>query len=190
MSLNLLSKPANQWLIGLVITATAITGGIAYYGISQFGKVSQTSSKSVETAPTVQKVTALGRLEPEAEVIHLCAPLELDGDRIAMLLVKEGDSVKAGQIVAILNSKPSLQNALQQAQKQVNVAQAKLAQVKAGAKSGEIQAQQSTIVRLQAELAGEIAVQNAVIARWQSEVQNARTEYNLATGDERKNSPF
>ena len=46
----------------------------------------------------------------------------------------------------------------------VEVAQAKLAQVKAGAKTGEIQAQQSTIVRLQAELAGEIAVQNAAIA--------------------------
>ena len=50
--------------------------------------------------------------------------------------------------------------------------------MKAGAKTGEIQAQQSTIVRLQAELAGEIAVQNAAIARWQSEVQNALTEYN------------
>ena len=80
MSLNLLLKPANRWLIGLLIISTALTGGIVYYGMSQFGKVSQTSSKSIETAPPVKKVTALGRLEPEAEVIHLSAPLDLDGD--------------------------------------------------------------------------------------------------------------
>lgn len=57
--------------------------------------------------------------------------------------------------------------------------------MKVGAKSGEIQAQQATIARLEAELSGSIATQNAalaklneVIARWQSEVNNSRTEYN------------
>lgn len=179
MSLQQLSKPKNRWLIGLVVAATAITGGIAFYGISQFGLVGQTSSsKPVETTPTVKKVTALGRLEPEAEVIRLSAPLALDGDRIAQLLVKEGDQVKAGQVVAILDSRASLQNALQQARLQVSVAQARLGQVRAGAKTGEIQAQQATITRLQAELAGEVAAQNAAISRWQSEVRNAGAEYN------------
>lgn len=178
MSIEMLFKPSNRWLIGLVVSATAITGGIAFYGISHFGQVSQSSSsRPVETTPTVKKVTALGRLEPVAEVIRLSVPKALDGDRVAQLLVKEGDRVKAKQVVAIMDSHDRLQDALQQAQKQVTVAQAKLAQVKAGAKTGEIHAQQATIARLQAELAGEIASQNAAIARWQSELRNASTEY-------------
>ncbi len=50
----------------------------------------------------------MGRLQPEAEVISLFAPLALDGDRI-----------KAGQVIAILGSRDRLQTAVLQAQKQV-----------------------------------------------------------------------
>lgn len=171
-----LSKPVERWVMGSVIAATVLTGVISSYGISQFGH-SKPAAQPAETAPTVKKVTALGRLEPEAEVIHLSAPLALDGDRVAQLLVKEGDRVKAGQVVAILDSLDHLQDARSQAEEQVSFAGAKLAQVKAGAKSGEIQAQEATIARLQAERAGEIATQNATIARWESEVRNARAEY-------------
>jgi HlyD family secretion protein len=178
MSLKLLLKPKGQWVIGLAFAATAIAGAIAVYGVSQFKSVNEYSPPPLKTAPPVRKVTALGRLEPEAEVIRIFAPLALDGDRIAQLLIKEGDRVKKGQVVAVLDSRDRLQDALAQAQEQVKVAQAKLAQVKAGAKAGEIQAQQATIARLQAELAGEIAAQNAAIARWQAEVHNALAEYN------------
>lgn len=80
MNVKVLSKPRNQWLIGLVVGATAITGGIVFYGISQSGIISQKPAPKVETDPPVKKVTALGRLEPEAEVIKLSAPLALDGD--------------------------------------------------------------------------------------------------------------
>ncbi|MUL35750.1 ABC exporter membrane fusion protein [Gloeocapsopsis dulcis] len=175
MTLGLFSKPANRKLIGLIVAAM-ITGGIAYYGISQYGQ--RKTPQPTATVPVLKKVTALGRIEPEGEVIRLSAPLALDGDRIAQILVQEGDSVQAGQVVAILDSRDRLQDALQQAQQQVKVTQARLAQVKAGAKRGEIQAQQATITRLEAELAGEIAAQNAAIARWQSEVRNADAEYN------------
>lgn len=175
MTLGIFSKPVNCKLIGLIVVAI-ITGGIAYYGISQFGQ--RRTPQPTTTVPVVKKVTALGRIEPEGEVIRLSAPLALDGDRIAQILVQEGDSVQAGQVVAILDSRDRLQDALQQAQQQVKVTQARLAQVKAGAKRGEIQAQQATITRLEAELAGEIAAQNAAITRWQSEVRNANAEYN------------
>jgi len=173
MDLPPISKPSNRWIIGFV-TATAITSAIAFYRLNQ---TQPQSSQIVTTPPQVRKVTALGRLEPEAEVIRLAAPVTLDGDRVAQLLVKEGDAVKAGQVVAILDSRDRLQDALKQASEQVRVTQARLAQVKAGAKTGEIQAQQATIARLQAELVGEIATQNAIIARWESEIRNANTEY-------------
>jgi HlyD family secretion protein len=70
-----------------------------------------------------------------------------------------------------------LQAALAEAKERVRVAQSRLAQVKAGAKSGEIQAQRSTIVKLQAELQGEITSQDAAIARLKSELRNARSEF-------------
>lgn len=172
MNLESLSKPSNRRLIGLFVSATAITGAIAFYGISQIPQPTQ-----APIATPITKVTALGRLEPEAEVIRLNAPLSLEGDRVGQLLVKEGDTVKAGQVVAIMDSRDRLKDALNQASLQVRVAQARLSQVKAGAQTGEIEAQQATIRRLQAEITGEIATQNATIARWQSEVRNADAEY-------------
>lgn len=174
MNVKVLSKPGNRWLIGLVVGATAITGGIVFYGISQYGMISQKPAP-VETAPPVKKVTALGRLEPEAEVIKLSAPLALDGDRIAQLLVKQGDNVKAGQVVAILDSRDKLQDALSQAQEQVKMSQAKLAQVKAGAKSGEIFAQKATIERLQAQLQSDRVAQEEAIARLEAQWLGDRT---------------
>ncbi len=182
MGHRLLFKPKNQGIIALGIAATAITGGIVVYAISQFGQVGRTASPEIPTTPIVQKVTALGRLQPEAEVIKLSAPLALDGDRIAQILVAEGDRVKSGQVLAILDSRDRLQTAVLQAQKQVLVAQAKLTQVKAGAKTGEIQAQQATVERLQAQSQGDRQSQQQAIARieaqWQGDrIAQAQAEY-------------
>ncbi|OUL22355.1 HlyD family secretion protein [Nostoc sp. T09] len=174
MNHRLLFNQKNQGVIALAIAATAITGGIVVYAISQFGQVGRTATTEIPTTPIVQKVTALGRLQPEAEVIKLSAPLALDGDRIAQILVQEGDRTKAGQVIAILDSRDRLQTAVLQAQKQVQVAQAKLAQVKAGAKTGEIQAQQATVERLQAQSQGDRQSQQEAIARFEAQWQGDR----------------
>ncbi|WP_373525591.1 HlyD family efflux transporter periplasmic adaptor subunit [Nostoc sp.] len=168
-------KADKRGLIALVIAATAIIGGIVYYGISQFGQVSQTaSSKAVSTTRSRQKVTALGRLEPETEVISLSAPLALDGDRVAQILVKESDRVQSGKVIAILDARDRLQTAVVQAQQQVRVAQAKLAQVQAGAKVGEIQAQQASVERLEAQSQGDRTEQQQAIFRIEAQWQGDR----------------
>ena len=196
MSYKLLFKPANQGLIGLVIAATTITAGIVIYGVSNFGQMGKTSvTESKPIAPVPQIVTALGRLEPETEVIKLSAPLALDGDRIAEVLVKEGDNVKLGQVIAILQSRDLLKNSVIQSTKQVRVAQAKLEQIKAGAKSGEIkeqsaivdrvkaqyagdqQAQQENIARISAQWEGDRIAQTATINKLTAELKNAESEY-------------
>jgi len=192
--MQIISKPSHK-LIGVVATATLLTSAIALYGISQTGLLTPSETPVVEAPPAVKKVTALGRLEPQGEVINLSAPLNLDGDRVAKLLVKEGDKVKAGDVIAILDSQKTLQDALLQAKEQVRMAQAKLAQVAAGAKTGQINAQeatiarlqsektnqmaaqQATVARLQAEKRTEIAAQKASIAKLQAEVENANVEY-------------
>ncbi|XPM52399.1 MAG: biotin/lipoyl-binding protein [Leptolyngbya sp. IPPAS B-1204] len=170
--MSLQSLPKRSWIVGLSIAATVLTGGLSLITFSQFS--ARTPTESVPAAPSPRKVGALGRLEPEAKVIELSAPIALDGDRVAQLLVNEGDQVTAGQVIAILDSRDRLADALRQAEQQVAVAQARLAQVQAGAKTGEIQAQQATIGRLQAELTGTQATQTAEIARWQAEVRTAQ----------------
>lgn len=178
MIFPIFQKPTSRRLVSWLVAAIVISIIAASYGISQIGSSGKsTSSPAAKTAPTVKKVTALGRLEPEAQLIRLSTPLALNNDRVAQLKVEEGDQVKAGQIVAILDSQDRLQAALSEAQKQVRVAQSRLAQVKAGSKVGEIQAQRATIARLQAELQGETATQRAGTARWMAEVQNANAEY-------------
>ncbi|HYW19941.1 MAG TPA: ABC exporter membrane fusion protein [Nodularia sp. (in: cyanobacteria)] len=172
---NTFLKVPNKRLIVLVVAATVITGGIAFYGISQFSSIGETTSSEVgETEPITPKISALGRLEPETEVISLSAPLELDGDRIAQILVQEGDRVKLGQVVAILDSRTRLQTAVVQAEQQVRMAKAKLAQVQVGAKTGDIQAQQATIERLQAQLQGDKIAQQEAIARIEAQLLGDR----------------
>lgn len=177
MNLKSLSKPSSRWLLWLFIAATAVTGAIVLIGTDQFGLESKNSSQPVKTVPVAKEVTALGRLQPQKEVIRLSAPLALNGDRVAQLLVKEGDSVQKGQVVAILDSRNRLQSTVLEAQNRVKEAQVKLAQVKAGAKRGEVQAQKAIITRLQADINGNTAIQKANITRLQSEVRNARSEY-------------
>lgn len=163
-------------LVGTLIVGT---GGIIAYGVSQLSQLSQAndSSQMTATPSPPPQVTALGRLEPSSEIVQVAAPLALDGDRIAEIRVERGDRVKRGQVIAVLDSAQRLQAALDQAKQEVQVAQARLAQVQAGAKSGEIQAQQATITRVNAELDGTIATQKATIARWQSQVRTAQAEY-------------
>jgi HlyD family secretion protein len=61
----------------------------------------------------------------------------LSGARVDRLLVKVGDEVKAGQVVAILDSQRGRAAALRQAQATVAVAKAKVALIKAGQEDHE-----------------------------------------------------
>jgi HlyD family secretion protein len=108
--------------------------------------------------------------------MRLAAPVALDGDRLKELRVQVGDRVKAGQIIAVLDASDRFADEVTQAKAQVEIAQAELARVRAGAKQSEIQAQEATIVRLQADLRGGDSAQSATISRWQSEVRTAETE--------------
>lgn len=180
-------------LMAIAGIATVVSVAIAGYGISQ---LTQRSSPPLAAPPApVPQVSALGRLEPATEVVKIAAPLSLDGDRVTTLQVREGDRVQAGEIIAILSSRDQRLAELQAAQRQVNVNQARLLQIKAGAKSGEISAQsasirrleaqwqgeratqQASIRRLEAQLRGNQAVQEATIRKLEAELANATAEY-------------
>ncbi len=175
---NLSSKRFPRPLMVVAIAAALATGGASVYTFWQMQSSQSSPAQPVETStPQIKTVTALGRVEPEGEVIELSAPTSTEGNRVDELLVQEGDRIRKGQAIAVLNSRDRLQAAVLQAQEQVRVAQAKLTQVRAGAKTGEIQAQRSEIAQLDAERVGDLNTQSATIARLEAEVQNAQVEY-------------
>ncbi|UBF27209.1 ABC exporter membrane fusion protein [Kovacikia minuta CCNUW1] len=166
-----------RWAV-VAIAAILATGGMAAYKFQQDqSNQAQAVQEAAASLSEVKTVTALGRLEPQGKVIKLSAPTSTQESRIDQLLVKEGDRIKKGQVVAILDSRDRLQAAFDEAQEQVRVAQAKLAVTQAGAKQGEIEAQRSEIARLEAEHQGEIEAQAATVERMKSALQNARSEY-------------
>lgn len=164
----------NRWII---IATIALCIGGTTTGLFWRNSISSTQPQLVPVSDSVVRtVTALGRLEPKGEVIQLSAPASSQASRVEQLLVKEGDRVKAGQTVAILDSRARASAAVDEAEAQVRVAQAKLAQIQAGAKRGEIAAQQALIARLDAQHQGDVDAQAATVARLQAQAQNAAVE--------------
>ncbi|NEO97344.1 MAG: ABC exporter membrane fusion protein [Symploca sp. SIO2E9] len=161
----------------LIAASTLAVGGITAYVFQQSDWLQSNAEQSSELSlPQIKTVTALGRLEPQGEVIKVSAPTSAEGSRVEQLLVREGDWVKAQQVIAILDSRNRLQTALDEATEQVGVAQANLARVQAGAKTGEIEAQQATIARIEVERRNDIEAQMATVARLEAELENARIE--------------
>ena len=177
---QLFRKSASQWSIILAISIAVATGTISFYSVSRNRSPSTVEPaiipSSSPSSPTRTAVAALGRLEPQGEVIRLSAANSQAGVRVAKLLVNQGDRVSQGQVVAILDNYYTRLAALEKAQKQVLVAQASVNQVKAGAKAGDISAQEATIARLEAQLRGETFAQQATIARLEAELRNAESE--------------
>jgi HlyD family secretion protein len=138
--------------LGMVVGATLFSSSLVVFSRIVEQPVEKTQTP-VNSIPVLAAVAASGRLEPEGEVIRLASPSSIEvKQRIDKLLVKEGDNVKAGQVVAVLDSSERRQASLERAQEQVEIARARLAQIQAGAKSGDVVAQKATVERLKAEL--------------------------------------
>ena len=141
---------SKKWLWAVVLLAAAIAGvaGVMVPRKSEKPPDSLVSSAAKNSVG----VGARARIEPEGGVIVVAAPY-LGGrpSLINELRVKEGDWVKAGQIIAILDGWPSAEKALMQNEADVEVARRKLDQVKAGSKQGDINAQKMDIARWESE---------------------------------------
>ncbi|TAF50560.1 MAG: biotin/lipoyl-binding protein, partial [Oscillatoriales cyanobacterium] len=176
-----------------VIQRTPITGAIVTLmvalvglGLWQWLRVQRVArSESTETpipAPEIRTVTALGWIEPQGETIAVAPPPSLDGSRIETLLVNEGDRVRSGQTIAMLDNHDRLQASLERARDQVRIAEARRDQVAAGAKTGEIVAQSARTDQNRAELQGQMASQRAAIATLESQLAGEQATQ-LATLD-------
>lgn len=144
-------KSPNKVIPALIAAAVVVAGlGIATALRSPSAdKDAKAPDPTASTTPVgkSKEITALGRLEPAGEVYKIAAPsaggLGGGSSRVLRVLVKEGDRVKQGQPMAIMDSYDQLRSAAIQAEARIKEAESRLATVKAGAKVGDIGAQRS-----------------------------------------------
>ncbi|BAU67473.1 ABC exporter membrane fusion protein, DevB family (plasmid) [Stanieria sp. NIES-3757] len=153
--------------------------------ITRNGEVTQSDSPPTDLAQPIEittpdQVGALGTLEPEGEVISLAPPTRNESTRVKQLLVKVGERVKTGQIVAILDNRNRALAALTRTQAQVKIARALLEQRLAGAPMGEIDAQKARIKNIELEIKGQMNIQLANIERLEAELRG-NTQAQTAT---------
>ncbi|WKT83205.1 MULTISPECIES: ABC exporter membrane fusion protein [unclassified Thermosynechococcus] len=163
-----LSKIGRPWLIGgaIAIGLGSLAFSLNYW--QQRQRVNEEQAIQAALAnPMSDRITALGRLEPEGEVVAVSAPSMTE--RLGQLLVREGDRVVAGQPLAYLDTYPErkaerdlaasqLQEARLRYEAETRLAVAQIAEAERRRDRANepaiaaIQAQQATIQRIQAEL--------------------------------------
>ncbi|MCL1492515.1 MAG: ABC exporter membrane fusion protein [Pseudanabaena sp. Salubria-1] len=168
------SKSSNKFLIPAIALALAALGVSIWFVIGRFSSnPTATPATNTSTKDQPKAISALGRLEPQGEVIKVASPSALGTSRIVKLMVKEGDVVKQGQVIAILDSYDRSVATLLQAQSQAQESDRNLARVRAGAKSGDIAAQAGNVEAAKANT-------NALVVnakRIQAELEIANGEY-------------
>ena len=88
-------------------------------------------------------VLALGELRPRGGIVIVGAPFGSGDARVRQLLVSEGDTVKAGDLLAVLDSIIQFEAAVMTAENNANSARAILAQKKVQVASAEAETRAS-----------------------------------------------
>ncbi|HEY9804695.1 MAG TPA: HlyD family efflux transporter periplasmic adaptor subunit [Leptolyngbyaceae cyanobacterium] len=162
-----LEQPKIWWGLAVALPVAVAAGLLATAKFEQIKRL----GPSVPIKPVVTNISAVGRLEPQGEVIKLSAPVGglQSASRVKQLFVKEGERVRKGQVIAILDNHDTQLAAVEEAKAKVLESRANLAQVRVGSPR-DIQAQTAVIARLQAQLVGEREGQQATISRIASQL--------------------
>lgn len=139
------------WLWGaLFLLAVAATAAL----VSSYWRGHETSAAAAAPVSAPAGVACLGHIEPKDGVLRVAAPyVEGRPALIRQLLVKQGDRVKQGQVLAVLDGRAKLEAAAAESDDEALVASRRLDQVKAGAKLEDRSAQQAEVARLEAAAA-------------------------------------
>jgi HlyD family secretion protein len=140
------------WIILIVVVATTVGIALTIYSTTPQASRAITAASLPNAGPS--KVASLGRIEPKDGILRVSArSLSGQPSIVSAIQVKEGDRVKAGQILAYLDSRRQLEAAVRDLDANVAVARNRLAQASTGAKQGDVAAQQAEIARLEGEVA-------------------------------------
>ena len=160
-----------RWGLLFFLIALVSTGCVPSFGSNS------DEDDAVPVDVEIDSVVALGRIEPKGEVIRLSVSNAADS-RVNEIRVSEGDWVEAQQVIAVLQGAERRQADLQAAHALVRQRQAELTQQQTGdVKPAEIEAQQATITRLDAQLAAQTTQRQAAINKAQATLQESRVNY-------------
>ncbi len=136
------SRGRKIWFVLLTILIGVVTA-FTYFK----SRAAAFSSTAINTLQPQERthVYALGRLEPAGTILQLMPKSGNEGATVEQLLVKEGDEVEAGETLAVLDNQARRAAALKESQALLEAAKARLLQIKAGVKAGDIEAQQAAV---------------------------------------------
>ena len=141
-------------MIALAIAVALGTAGLGLFAYVSSMRSSVATDRAIADSPAeapVRAITGLGRLEPEGGLVRIAAPSTMGTVRVNKLMVQEGSLVQSGQPLAVLDTSDRLLATAIQAEAEVREAQSRLAQVQAGAKTGDIAAAEANVARVAAQ---------------------------------------
>ena len=178
----------NKWLMGLLV-AIPLAGGLSYLAYNQLVTApQQRAQRKIQTAAVTRGnlaivVSANGTVQPESSVN--VSPKT--SGVLKRLLVKEGDFVKPGQVVAYMDNS-NLQGQLLQSRGNLAAAQANLNKVVAGNRSQDIAQAQAQVDEANASLQKLIAGNRSQdIAGATANLNKVQATYRQAAEDLRRN---
>ena len=126
------------WQLVAALLALVLLAGLGTRLWQQRQQKQVEARKAVPLLP--RQVSALGRIEPLGGISQVSVPSSLSNDRVREILVKEGQEVRKGQPLAVLESIDTLESSVRKSEAEIRVAESKLA------------AQDSVIARYKADL--------------------------------------
>ena len=173
-------------LVLFLVMASAMASAIGiFYGLQMKpellglppGRVAPAKADPPLPLPVATAVTALGRLEPETEIVGIAAA---PGNRIETLHVKEHDHIDAGALIATLDTHEELAAARAHAHEMVGETERRAAAESAHAQTG------IDVARLKLKEADEVLqrgveAQEAAVRRCEAELAKARKDLGRST---------
>jgi HlyD family secretion protein len=134
-----------RWLRHILLAAS-IAGAVVIACVNRSSADGEPAGARLTGEPA--RVSALGRLEPASTVLSIAAPSGSASSVVETLAVAEGQDVERGDTLATFDTARRRHAALAEGLAQVESAEAELARVEAGAKPGDIAAQESQVALL------------------------------------------
>jgi multidrug efflux pump subunit AcrA (membrane-fusion protein) len=151
-------RGATGLVIGIVVVVLAAGGGVAYWKLSQAGAVPVQEAVAHAITSGSSGAPVVGSLLDASGYVVALRDATVSGKsiyKVNEILVQQGESVKAGQVIARLDDS-NVRAGLEASVAQVKQARAELAQAKLAAADAR-----PTFQREQQELAGDLISQDA-----------------------------
>jgi HlyD family secretion protein len=158
------ARPLRRWCWLLV----AVTVGTAGLAANKLSDALHPPTPPLVSGPVARtSVTALGWLEPASSVVKVAAPATVEASRIAELRVIDGDTVVAGQVIAVLDTAAKIEAQVQASLAQIELKRALLQRVTLDTQNSVV-AKRMAIARARADVEqadAEVARQRTLVAR-------------------------